>query len=448
MPAEKQPDLARQLGFLDAVSIVVGVVIGAGIFLVPSLVARTLPSASAIFAVWICAGALSFLGGLATAELGAMIPATGGQYVFIREAYGPLPAFLCGWSSFLISQSAAIAWLGVSFAIYLSHFVTLTPAVQKLVGLGLIATLAAVNYRGVMLGASVQKLFTLAKVIGLAILILSAFLVTRSAGAASGPAFQFRWSDFGVAMIACLMTYDGWAAVGSVAGEIRNPQQNILRSLAVGIGVCILVYVTANAAFVHTLGVAALSASERPGAEVASRTMGTLGANLVTIVILLSIIGAVNGWLLTQPRVYFAQARDGLFFRKFGEVHPQFRTPGFAVLMQFGWSSVLLLTGSFEVLINYAMFSIWTFYALTTAAVIVLRRTQPERPRPYRMWGYPVTPVLFVATATWFLANMLMERPGPSLTAAAIMAAGVPVYFIWTRQRQTEAPGNAGTRGS
>jgi basic amino acid/polyamine antiporter, APA family len=446
MPAATQPELARQLGFLDAVSIVVGVVIGAGIFLVPSLVARTLPSGTAILAVWICAGALSFLGGLATAELGAMIPATGGQYVFIREAYGPMPAFLCGWSSFLISQSSAIAWLGVSFALYLSHFAPLSPVVQKLVGLTLIAALAAVNYRGVLLGASVQKLFTLAKVVGLAVLILSAFLV--KAAPASHAAFTFQWSDFGVAMIACLMTYDGWAAVGSVAGEIRDPQRNILRALAVGVGICIAVYVTANAAFLHTLGVSALAASERPGAEVATRTMGTLGGNLVSLVILISIIGATNGWLLTQPRVYFAQARDGLFFRRFGEVHPRYRTPGFSVLMQFAWSAVLLLTGSFEVLINFAMFAIWLFYALTTFGVVVLRRTQPGRPRPYRMWGYPVTPLLFVATAVWFLINMLIEKPVPCLVATGIMLAGVPVYFIWTRRSPNGARETAGIAGS
>jgi APA family basic amino acid/polyamine antiporter len=446
MPTAKQPDLARQLGFLDAVSIVVGVVIGAGIFLVPSLTARTLPSATAILAVWISAGALSFLGGLATAELGAMIPATGGQYVFIREAYGPMPAFLCGWSSFLISQSAAIAWLGVSFALYLSHFVPLSPVLQKAAGLALIATLAAVNYRGVLLGASVQKLFTLAKVIGLAVLILSAFLVKPAP--ASTIVLTFHWSAFGVAMIACLMTYDGWAAVGSVAGEIRDPQRNILRSLAAGVGICIAVYVTANFAFLHTLGVGALAASERPGAEVATRTMGPLGGNLVSLVILISIIGAANGWLLTQPRVYFAQARDGLFFRRFGEVHPRYRTPGFSVLMQFAWSAVLLLTGSFEVLINYAMFAIWVFYAIGTFGVIVLRRTQPGRARPYRMWGYPVTPLLFVATAAWFLVNMLIEKPGPSLVALGIMLAGVPVYFIWTRRSRSVAPETAGIAGS
>lgn len=428
----QQPELARQLGFVDAVSIVVGVVIGAGIFLVPSLVANTLPSRPAIFGVWISAGVLSFLGALAMAELGAMIPATGGQYVFLREAYGPLIAFLAGWSFFLVSQSAAIAWLGVSFSLYLSHFIPLGPVAQKTIGLALIAILAAVNYRGVLLGASVQKLFTFAKIIGLAVLVASAFL-TPTAAAAAPRAFVFRWSDFGVAMIACLMTYDGWAAVGSVAGEIQDPKKNILRSLAAGTALCMAVYIIANAAYLHTLGLGGLAVSERPGADVASRSMGPLGANLVAFVILLSIVGAVNGWLLTQPRVYFAQARDGLFFRRFGDVHPRFRTPAFAVSMQFVWSAVLLMTGSFEVLISYAMFAIWVFYALTAAAVIVLRRKQPNRPRPYRMWGYPVTPVLFVATAVWFLGNTWIERPGPSSVAAAIILLGVPVYFLWTR---------------
>lgn len=380
------------------------------------------------------------------AELGAMIPATGGVYVFIREAYGPMPAFLCGWSSFLVSQSAAIAWLGVSFALYLSYLVPLSPLQHKLIGLAVIGILAAVNYRGVRLGARVQKTFTLAKVIGLGVLIGSAYLTKGRPAEANH--LIFRWSDFGVAMIACLMTYDGWATAASVAGEIRNPQKNILRGLAVGTGVCIAIYVLANAAYVHRLGIAALMLTDRPGAELAGQTMGALGARMVTVLILLSIIGALNGWLLTQPRVYFAQARDGLFFSKFGEVHPRFHTPGFSVMMQFAWSSVLLLTGSFEVLIDYAMFAIWVFYAASTSALIVLRRTQPERPRPYRMWGYPVTPILFVATTVWFLMNMLRERPGPSLTAAAIILTGVPVYYLWTRLSRTEAPRTAETAAS
>jgi APA family basic amino acid/polyamine antiporter len=358
-----------------------------------------------------------------------------------------MAAFLCGWTSFLVSYSAAIAWLGVSFAIYLSNFVSLSAVAQKLIGLALIATLAAINYRGVVLGATVQKLFTVAKIAGLAVLISGAFL-TKPAEISTAIHFQFRWSDFGVAMIACLMTYDGWAAVASVAGEIRDPQRNIPRALAAGLGLCAVIYLAANAAFVHTLGLPALIASERPGADVATRAMGSLGGKLVTIVILLSIIGAVNGWLLTQPRVYFAQARDGLFFRKFGAVHPRFRTPAFSILMQFVWSSVLLLTGSFELLISYAMFAIWVFYGLSTAAVIVLRRTQPQRPRPYRMWGYPITAILFVATATWFLLNMLIEKPGPSLVAAAIIIAGAPAYFIWTRRSRIAERESAGMPAS
>ncbi len=421
-------------------------VIGAGIFLMPSVVARALPSRAAVLGVWIFAGVLSFLGALVMAELGAMLPATGGVYVFLREAYGPMPAFLCGWSSFLVSQSAAIAWLGVSFALYLSYLVPLTPFAHKLTGLLVIGVLAAVNYRGVVLGASLQKAFTLAKVTGLVVLIGSAFLVPGRAVEVTP--YVFRWSDFGVAMIACLMTYDGWATVASVAGEIRDPQRNILRGLAVGTGVCILIYVTANAAYLHQLGTGGLLHTDRPGAELAGQTMGALGAKLVTVLILLSIIGAINGWLMTQPRVYFAQARDGLFFRRFGEVHPRFHTPGFSVLMQFAWSSVLLLTGSFEVLISYSMFAIWIFYALSAVAVIVLRRTQPDRPRPYRMWGYPVTAVLFVATAVWFLGNMLRERPGPSLMAAAIILTGVPVYYLWTRRLRTAELKSVGTSGS
>ena len=423
----QSPQLVRQLGFLDAVSIVVGVVIGAGIFLVPGLVARTIPATGSILAVWVAGGVVSFIGALAVAELGAMMPDTGGQYVFLREAYGPMVGFLYGWSSFLVSHSAAIAWLGVSFALYLSYFVPLSPLLQKAVGLAAILVLAIVNYRGVMFGATVQKLFAAAKVTGIVILVAAGLSHSGPAPAAA-PVYHFRWSDFGVALIACFMTYDGWVCVSSVAGEVRNPRKTILRALAVGVGLCMAIYILANVAYLHVLGVSGLAASERPGAVLADRTLGPAGATIVSALILISIAGGLNGWLLTQPRVYFAQARDGLFFRRFGEVHPRFRTPGFAVLMQLGWSAVLLLTGSFELLISYAMFSIWTFYALTAAAVIVLRRKQPDRARPYRMFGYPFTPALFVAAAVWFLVNMLIEQTRPSLIAAAIIAAGIPVY--------------------
>jgi APA family basic amino acid/polyamine antiporter len=296
----------------------------------------------------------------------------------------------------------------------------------------LIGATAFVNYRGVMFSAAVQKLFTGAKLLGISALIVAGF--THSGPpVTSAPVYMFRWSDFGVALVACFMTYDGWACVSSVAGEIRAPQRTILRAMAAGVALCIAVYLLANAAYLHVLGITGLASADRPGAALAEHALGPAGATLVAVVILISIAGGLNGWVLTQPRVYFAQARDGLFFRKFGEVHPKYHTPAFAVLLQSVWSSVLLLSGSFEWLISYAMFSIWLFYAMTVAGVLVLRRRQPHRARPYRMWGYPLTPLLFVAAAVWFLGNMLIEQPRPSLIAGGIVAAGIPAYWVWRR---------------
>lgn len=431
-------ELPRRLGLTDASSIVAGVMIGAGIFLVPSLVAKNLPSPAWMLAAWAFAGLLSFTGALALAELGAMMPATGGMYVFLREAYGPLIAFLCGWTSFFASHSAAIAWLGVSFSLYLGYFIPLSPVAAKIVGIVLIGVIAAINYRGVTLGAGVQKIFTAGKILGLGVLIVSAFLPVAHA-ASPQPAVAVTWSAFGVALIACLLSFDGWTSVSSVAGEIRDPSKNVLRALALGVLVVIIVYLSVNYAYLRVMTPVEMAASPRIGAELGQRTLGPFGGTLVSLTILISIIGGLNGWIMTQPRVYFAQARDGLFFRKFAEIHPRYRTPGFSIVMQSVWSSVLILTGSFEILISYAMFAIWLFYVLTGASVIVLRIKRQELPRPYRMFGYPVTPALFTVVAAWFVINTMIEQPQPSLIALGIILAGVPVFWFWRRGRMTPA---------
>jgi APA family basic amino acid/polyamine antiporter len=429
-------ELPRTLGLVDALAIVVGIVIGGGIFLVPNLVARNLATPSSIVAVWVFAGVASFFGALACAELGAALPSTGGQYVFLREIYGPMTGFLCGWSMFLVARTAQVAWLAVICSLYVSYFLPLSALAVKLLGIGMILLFAAINYRGVSLGALVQKAFTSAKLIGLLIIMGSAvFYRSNPAVAAPSAAVPFSLSHFGVALIACLLAYDGWIQVTYVAGEIKNPNRNILLALAGGVGACILIYVLANLAYLHVLSIPEIAASEHVGATAAERTLGSAGGGLVAIVILLSIIGALNGCFLTSPRVYFAQARDGLFFAKFTEVHPRYRTPSFAIVAQAGWAIVLLLSGTYETLIDYAMMALWIFYALMVLGVIVLRRSRPELVRPYKMWGYPVTPVFFVAVATYFVVNTAVSRPGPSIAALGLIATGVPVYFFWRRKK-------------
>jgi basic amino acid/polyamine antiporter, APA family len=426
-------DLPRKLTLLDASTIVVGTIIGSGIFLVPNLIARNLPSAGWIIAVWIFTGVLSFFGALAYAELGAMIPTTGGQYIYLREAYGPLCAFLCGWTYFFVVISAAVAWLSIAFANYLGYFLALTPLTSKLVSLGLIVAVTFVNYRGVVAGAAVQNLFTFLKIGGLVVLIAASFLYVHPAASATGPTPPIALSSFGVAMIACVLSYDGWVALSFVAGEVRNPKRNLTLAVAIGLATVIVVYVLANLAYLRVLPVAEIASADRVGALVAERTMGRFGASMLTATILISIFGAANGWLMTAPRIYFAQARDGLFFSRFGSVHPRYQTPAFAILAFGFWCALLAMTGTYETLASYAMYAAWIFYGLTSAGVLVLRRKYPNRERPYKMPGYPVTLFLFIAVALGFVVNTFVATPGPAAIGTLLILTGIPVYFLWNR---------------
>ncbi|MBZ5595930.1 MAG: amino acid permease [Acidobacteriia bacterium] len=427
-------ELPRKLGLIDATAIVVGTVIGSAIFLVPNTVARNLPSVPMIFLVWSVTGLLSFFGALAYAELGAMMPDTGGQYVYLREAYGPLGGFLSGWASFLVMQSGAIATLAAGFSIYLSYFIPLSPLAAKMASVALIAVLTIVNYRGVRLGAAVQRTFTFLKLAGLAIIVISAFLVPRhvEAGPAAVPG-EFSWAHFGVAMIACLWAYEGWNCVSFVAGEVKRPERNLLLALGLGTAALIAIYLTANVAYLRVLSVPAIAATDRVAARSAEITLGSLGGTLVSLTVLLSITGACNGSVLTFARIYFAQARDGLFFRSVGSVHPRFETPHVAIAVQGVWAAVLAISGSYELLFSYVIFAAWIFYGMAVLGVVVLRYKAPGLPRPYKMWGYPVTPVAFAAVSFWFVINTIVTTPKSSLIGLAIVAAGIPVYYIWRK---------------
>ena len=433
-------ELARRLSLTDSIAIVVGVTIGGGIFLVPNLVARSLPAMPMILGVWVLAGAVSFIGALACAELGSMFPSTGGQYVFLREAYGPFAAFLCGWSSFTVARGAQSAWLAVVFSMYFSYLVPLSPLASKLLGLAVLAIFTWVNYRGTRFGAVMMNGFSTAKVIGLLIIITAALFFSGHTGTPAGAAVPAASvSSFGVALIACLLCYDGWVQLSFVAGEIHNPQRNVVRALAIGTLAVITIYLLANIAYLHVLSIPEIAASEHVGADAAGRALGSAGGTVVSIIILVSVLGTLNGCCLTIPRVYFAQASDGLFFHKFSEVHPRYGTPAFSIVAQSAWSAVLMISGSYEALIDYALFGTWIFYALMVAGVMILRRRRADVPRPYRMWGYPVTPLLFLAITMWFLGNMLVTRPGPALAGLGLILTGIPAYFIWRRSAHPQS---------
>ncbi len=427
-----ETDLPRRLGVVDATAIVIGIVIGSGIFVLPNLIARNLPSARAILAAWVISGVLSFFGAVAFAELGAMMPATGGQYVYLRAAYGPLCAFVANWTFMLAVLSGGSAWLAVTFSIYAGYFLPLTAASRQLLSVALIAVLSAVNYIGVREGAWVQRVFTFLKIAALVVLIGAAFLSPQHA-AAQAAAAPVNLGQFGVAMAACLMAYNGWSYVSFVAGEVRNPERNLLRSLIIGMTAVMLLYVFANLAYLKVMTIPEIAATERVGADLATRTIGPAGGRFVSITVVLSIIGAVNGCVLTAARVPFAQARDGLFFARFGKVHPRFQTPGFAIVCGGIWTAILVLTGSYETLYTYSIVAAWIFYTLAVAAVFVLRRKLPDAPRPYRMWGYPWTLWCFVAVSAWFVVNAFLTQALPSLMAFAIVASGILAYQVWRR---------------
>lgn len=391
--------------------------------------ARSLPSASWIVGAWIFTGVLSFFGALAYAELGAMIPATGGQYVFLREAWGPLFGFLCGWTYFFVVLSASIGWLAITFSTYLGYFIPMSATAGKVVAVTVIALMTLVNYRGVRTGAVVQNVFTALKLGTLLVLIVSAFFVGHPATAS--PAGPITMSGFGVAMISCVLTYDGWVALSFMAGEVKNPKRNLPLGLALGLAAAIAVYVLAVLAYTRVLSVAEIAGTERVAALAAERVLGAAGGKFIAFAILMSIVGGLNGWSMAAPRIFFAQARDGLFFRQFAAIHPKFETPYISIVMFGAWSALLAVTGTYETLASYAMFAAWVFYALTCLGVIVLRKTQPTRERPYRMTGYPVTLLIFALVAIGFVINTFIATPGPAIIGSLFIASGVPAYYWW-----------------
>jgi APA family basic amino acid/polyamine antiporter len=432
-------DLPRRLGFIDATLIVVGIVIGSGIFLLPNLIARNLPSASAIIGVWIVGGLLSCFGALAYAELGAMMPDTGGQYVYLREAYGDWCAFLCGWVFALAAVPGGIAFLAVGFAIYLDHFIPLSPGMRTAVALALVCGLSLINAIGVREGVWVQRIFTSLKIAGLILVIGAAIFAPSPSGVVRAEA-PLTYAGFGIAMAACLMAYNGWSYVSFVAGEVKRPERNLPASLALGMGVVMALYVSANLAYLHVMTIPEIAATERVGAAVAERVMGSSGAAMLSMVVLLSIVGAINGCILAGARIPFAQARDGLFFASFGKIHPRFETPAFAIAMQGLWTCLLIVTGSYASLSSYTIISAWIVYTMSVAAVWVLRRRKPNAARPYRMWGYPITLLLFLAVSAWFLVDALVNQTQVSLIAIALAAAGIPAYFLWRRFAKSVEP--------
>ena len=433
-------ELARVLGLWDVIGIVVGSVIGSGIFIVPATVALQVRSPLLILAVWVVGGALTFFGALCFAELGGMYPQAGGAYVYLREAYGPLVGFLFGWTLFLVIDSGAMATLASAFATkYLPYFVTLSPLGTRLVTVAFVVFLVAVNYLGVRHGANLQNLLTAIKL--LAVVAVAALVFAFADGhpgnlvsPAVEPVSFGLVSRFGAALIACLWAYKGWEAASYSTGETRDPQRNLFLGLLIGCLLVVVAYLATNLAYLWVFPAATIAGSDRIAADALSVAIGPAGTSLIALLILLSILGSANTNILTAPRVYYAMANDGVFFAAAARVHPRFRTPHAAILAMGAWVVVLAMSGTFEQLFNYVIFGQWVFFGLTVGAVLVLRAKRPELPRPVRVWGFPATPLVFIAASVFIAVSALLTGFGNAMAGVALILLGVPVYLVWKRR--------------
>lgn len=430
--------LPRKLTLFDGAALLVGTVIGSGIFVVPSLIAQRVPEPGLVIGIWVFSGLLVLCGALTLAELGTMLPESGGLYVYVREAYGPFWAFLYGWTITLVVIPGSVAALTTAFLLYLQHFVPLPPGIERALGIALLLGLGFVNARGARLGAGVQNVFTVLKVAGLVGLVAAAAVTQEGSASHFLPVLPERvmpgvLSAIGIAMISTLFAYDGWHFVGFVAGEMRDPQRTVPRSIFLGVFIVIAVYLAANLAYIFVLGQERIAASERVAADAMTAMIGPAGAMLMTLAILCSTFGAISANILAAPRVLFAMARDGVFFRRLAHVHQRYETPANAIWSLAIWSGALTLTGGYEHLITMSQFANWIFFTMVALSVVVLRRTRPDWERPYRVVGYPWTVFAFVAVSAAFVLNTLIASARSSLMGLVLLLAGMPIY-IWSRR--------------
>lgn len=433
--------LERTLRMRDLVVICVGTVIGSGIFIVPATVLRQTGGDPGIaLAVWVFAGVLSLLGALTYGEMGAMQPEAGGLYVYMRDAFGPFLAFLYGWTLFFVIASGSVATLAAAFTGYLGQLVPLSPLTGRLAALAMIVVVMAINVYGTRSSASVQTWTTALKVGAIVLLSLALIAVGQSdsasiaAAATSAPPLEAPGSMLtaaGVALIAVLWAYEGWQYVTFSAGETVNPQRSFPLGITIGTVILILIYCLANLGYVAALGPEAAAQTNSIAATAAGAAFGPIAAKLITIAVLISIFSAANGLVLTAPRVFFAMARDRIFFRQLAVIHPRFGTPAFAVVACCAWAMLLAATGTFEQLLTYVVFTGWIFYALGAASIFFYRRRQPDAHRPFRVPGYPVTPLLFVGASAAIVLNALFTQTGRAVIGIAVVLTGAPAYLVW-----------------
>lgn len=461
-------ELVRGLTLTAAIMITAGSMIGSGIFRKPATMAGQLMSPELLLIVWLVAGLITFVGALCNAEVAGMIDATGGQYVYFQKMYGNFISYLYGWSVFSVIQTGSQAAIAYVFGEYLGYFIKfpeLPTAIQnfsfhipvignifpfaefgaKATAILVIIFLTGINYIGVVFGGAVQSFVTFLKIA--TIVFLSIFLFTGATGSFNNlytgfsipPATSANLiSLLGLALAGAFWAYDGWNNVTFVAGEIKNPQRNVPLGLLLGTLIVILVYMLINAAYLYVLPVEQMAKSPLVAATAAEIIFGHYGAVIISIAVIVSTFGALNGSILSTARVCFAMSRSNMFFKKLGEIHPKFATPHTSLLAQGIWSCVLVLSGTFDTITDYVIFAAWFFYMLGALGVIVLRKKMPDVPRPYKVWGYPYTPILFVIFSFLFLINTIVSDLSNAAMGSLLILIGLPLYFLRTSQNKVK----------
>jgi basic amino acid/polyamine antiporter, APA family len=499
-PASGGDELVKGLGLTSATTLVMGSMIGSGIFIVSAEIAREVNSPGLLILAWVVTGFMTIVGALSYGELAAMMPKAGGQYVYLRESLGPLWGFLYGWTLFLVIQTGTIAAVGVAFGKFLGHFFPGVAAdkwiwhiaripewhvtsqitlggmhvglnTQNLAGIVIVILLTVVNIFGLKTGAAVQNVFTIAKVSALFLLVLAGIFVGRNAqaiaanftnfwrldaphsasGTLAGP-FVGVLTILAVAQVGSLFSADAWNNVTFTAGEVKDPKRNLPLSLAMGTGIVIALYIAANFIYLSALPLVGdpngttvfargiqHASSDRVGTAALQQMFGASGAGLMAVAILISTFGCANGLILAGARVYYAMAKDGLFFKTTGAVHPKHHTPKNALIVQSIWTCILCLSGTYNDLLNYVIFAVLLFYILTIAGLFVLRYKQPGAERPYRAVGYPILPAIYIVMALFIDAVLLRYQPQYTWPGLIIVLLGVPVYFVWSKRSSLSA---------
>ena len=436
---QTQPALERPIGVLHATAMVVGIIIGASIFVQPSEINRHAPTIPAMLGVWLAAGILTLFGALVCAELSSVFPQTGGVYVFLKETLSPACGFLWGWAMFWSVHSGIIAASSVIFARYIGYFIPLDAFGTRAVAIAGILILSGVNYLGVRQGSLLQIIVTAAKLIAIVLLLAMVFVfgIPAASPAPATISTQVSFSEFVLGISAGLFAFGGWHMVAYASGETRDPKKTIPRALLIGVLTVTACYVALNAAYLYLLPLDRVSSSTRIAADAADALAGPRGAAAVSALVIVSAIGVLNGVILAGPRMYLAMASEGLAFRWLGAIHPRFHTPYIALVFQALWSSFLVATGTYRELFTRVVYTEWLFFALMTAGLFRLHRQASYSPA-WRAWGFPVVPFLFLIAAVVVSVISIAAAPVPAATGLALVALGLPAYYLWIRTNRTK----------